>query len=214
MNYGETLAYWYLRLNGFIPMTNFVLHAPDERNKYNSDTDILAVRFRHSFEVVGGQRGDFDIKRFDRWGLKIFDATVCVIAEVKTGTYKKSNINQAFSRGRLLYAIRRIGILSPNASEEAASELEDEVAVRHGDIQFAKVLFHNPKFAPSPTSEGRLALKPYFKLSLDDANQFIMRRMKNYKDHKGVARMLFPGDLIQFLAWSAGLPPVVQGEEE
>jgi hypothetical protein len=26
MNYGETLAYWYLRLNGFFLLQNFVLH--------------------------------------------------------------------------------------------------------------------------------------------------------------------------------------------
>ncbi len=27
MNYAETLAYWYLRLNGFFPLKNFVLHS-------------------------------------------------------------------------------------------------------------------------------------------------------------------------------------------
>lgn len=26
MNYGETLAYWYLRLNGFFLLNNFVVH--------------------------------------------------------------------------------------------------------------------------------------------------------------------------------------------
>jgi hypothetical protein len=26
MNYGETLTYWYLRLNGFFLLRNFVLH--------------------------------------------------------------------------------------------------------------------------------------------------------------------------------------------
>jgi hypothetical protein len=26
MNSSEELAYWYLRLNGFFPLTNFVIH--------------------------------------------------------------------------------------------------------------------------------------------------------------------------------------------
>lgn len=26
MNYGEDAVYWYLRLNGFFSVTNFVLH--------------------------------------------------------------------------------------------------------------------------------------------------------------------------------------------
>ena len=26
MNFAEELVYWYLRLNGFFPITNFVLH--------------------------------------------------------------------------------------------------------------------------------------------------------------------------------------------
>ena len=45
MNFGETLAYWYLRLNGFIPMRNFVLHRAGIQAPQSADTDLLAIRF-------------------------------------------------------------------------------------------------------------------------------------------------------------------------
>ena len=45
MNYGETLAYWYLRLNGFFLLRNFVLHPLHEseaNDRYTADSDLLA----------------------------------------------------------------------------------------------------------------------------------------------------------------------------
>jgi hypothetical protein len=54
MNYGETLTYWYLRLNGFIPMRNFVLHRANIEGQAAADTDLLAVRFPHVYEEIGG----------------------------------------------------------------------------------------------------------------------------------------------------------------
>ena len=85
MNFGESLAYWYFRLNGFLPLTNFVLHRPDSLRRYNADSDLLAVRFPLVFEEIGGQRDDWDNERFAEWGLDHFNRTVCVIAEIKTG---------------------------------------------------------------------------------------------------------------------------------
>ena len=38
-NYGEELAYWYLRLNGFFLIENFVIHNQEHEN--GSDVDML-----------------------------------------------------------------------------------------------------------------------------------------------------------------------------
>jgi hypothetical protein len=45
VNFSEQLAYWYLRLNGFFPLTNFVLHHHGTGERHSSDADIVAVRF-------------------------------------------------------------------------------------------------------------------------------------------------------------------------
>lgn len=44
-NYGEERAYWYLRLNGFFPLSNFVVHK-DEMVQYRADVDLLTASRR------------------------------------------------------------------------------------------------------------------------------------------------------------------------
>jgi hypothetical protein len=83
MNYGEELGYWYLRLNGFFPLSNVVLHG-GETLRYTSDCDLLAVRPPHVYEVVGGQMEDWDPKLYE-----LFEGgwTLGVVCEVKTGAF-------------------------------------------------------------------------------------------------------------------------------
>jgi hypothetical protein len=52
MNYSETLSYWYLRLNGFFLLRNFVLHPPYINGRdYEqvADSDLLAIRFPYVY---------------------------------------------------------------------------------------------------------------------------------------------------------------------
>ncbi len=90
MNYSETLAYWYLRLNGFIPLRNFVLHPlRGAENKQAADSDLLAVRFPHVYEETGGQPNDWD-HRLKDWGFLPEQEVISLIIEVKrVKTYRK-----------------------------------------------------------------------------------------------------------------------------
>ena len=106
-NFGETLAYWYLRLNGFFPISNFVLHR-SKTNKYSADTDLLAVRFPYVYEEIGGQNEDWD-NTFSEWGLNLNKDIIGLIVEVKTGRIVTRRINQAFNCERLKYSLQRLG---------------------------------------------------------------------------------------------------------
>lgn len=55
-NFGEELVYWYLRLNGFFIINNFVLH--HDTASRTSDADLLAVRFPYVYEDIGGREED------------------------------------------------------------------------------------------------------------------------------------------------------------
>ena len=58
-NFAERIAYWYLRLNGFFLIENFVHHArPGERRA--SDLDVLAIRLRHAYEAIEGEAVELD----------------------------------------------------------------------------------------------------------------------------------------------------------
>lgn len=81
MNYGEEHAYWYLRLNGFFPLQNFVVHRHGG-NELRSDVDVLAVRPPLVYEEIGGQQGDWD--QFLAAHVPL-DCVLGVVCEVKTG---------------------------------------------------------------------------------------------------------------------------------
>jgi len=74
----ECLAYWYLRLNGFLTITNFLVHAETKRDR-STEVDILAVRF--PFRAENLTRPMIDDKIFTEHGERI----CLVIAEVKSG---------------------------------------------------------------------------------------------------------------------------------
>jgi hypothetical protein len=47
----EKVAYWYLRLNGFLQIENFVIH-PGRCVGQRTDADLLAVRFPYRAEFL------------------------------------------------------------------------------------------------------------------------------------------------------------------
>jgi hypothetical protein len=204
MNFGESLAYWYFRLNGFLPLTNFVLHRPDAPRRHNADSDLLAVRFPHVFEEIGGRPDDWDNDRFAGWGLDHFHRTVCVIAEIKTGQYGEASINRAFRPQRVLNSLRRLGVVPADQCEGVCHTLGNQSVVHHRDFCFTKVLICSSS-RMTGSSENTT---PHVRLELGDALAFIRARMNRYRGAKESARMFFPGDLIQFFAWEAGLADV------
>ena len=74
----EDLAYWYLRLNGLLTTTNFIVH-PDRGRDQETDVDVLGVRFPHRAENLERPMKD------DDFFVNIRDRTLVAIAEVKSG---------------------------------------------------------------------------------------------------------------------------------
>ena len=83
-NYAEEYASWYFRLNGFFPISNFVVHRIGNATR-SSECDILAIRPPNVFEQIGGTAEDWDpylVQSID------FSCILGVICEVKTGEYR------------------------------------------------------------------------------------------------------------------------------
>lgn len=187
MNFAERLAYWYLRLNGFLPLMNFVLH----RELHNtSDADLIAVRFPHVVEAIGGQPDDWDWQ-FGDWGFRLADDTIGLIVEVKPGNLRPDRELER-RHWRVAGAVKRLGMFPEQEAEAVAAALEEQPMVRRGSFAIAKLLV------------GTVGTRgPWLYLSLEDATRFIEHRMEKYVDPKSRDRMFFGDDLIQFLAWRA-----------
>src|SRR5687768_6292565 len=112
MNYAETLAYWYLRLNGFFRLSRFLLHRDGGRD-YNTDCDLLAVRFPEVFEPVGGNPRDWHTPLFEAFGCKIRDPDkvdeqqpqiIALIVQCKGCASRDiAGVRESFAADRLAY---------------------------------------------------------------------------------------------------------------
>jgi len=190
MNYGETLAYWYLRLNGFIPMRNFVLHRANIEGQAAADTDLLAVRFPNVYEEIGGQPPDWDNHRFEDWGLDLCN-NIALVVEVKTGRINPDR--RWWRRERLQAAVLRLGMIDRGQVPEIVADLEQAPAVQVGSWTIAKLL----------VTDQLLEDDSWFNLTLADADGFIIERIVSYKGDKRADRLRFPDDLMQYLAWKS-----------
>lgn len=193
-NYGEVLTYWYLRLNGFFPITNFVLHDVHQRKnrKYSGDCDLLAVRFPHVSEKIRGQNLGWDPDLFEDLGSS-FDRPVGLIVEVKTGQFTQEDLRKSFSEYTLTYAIRRIGLVEEDQVPNLVAELMNCAKLIKDDFILAKLAV----FGRSPSDDNE---NPFIIKNIHELDKFIRGRIKEYENTKRADRLFFSDPLIQYLA--------------
>jgi len=182
MNYGEEIAYWYLRLNGFFPITNFVIHRSSEI-EHSADCDLLAVRFPSVYEEIGGSSDDWDEGLSKDFG---FDHTIGVICEVKTGKYDLGDI---FRPEYVKYAIGRLGF-TPRENITAISDELNKVALLEIEEgrRIGKLLIANDQKESSN----------FIFRSLNSAEDYIIDRVRKYPKEKYADRMFFGSGLFQY----------------
>jgi hypothetical protein len=193
MNYAEELAYWYFRLNGFFPITNFVLHR-GAGMPHPADVDLLAVRFPYISEDIGGNTHDWD-KRFQQWGADLNADTIGIIAEVKSGSYNRKDIDRILDAERTRRALLRLGIFKP--AEPAVSQNIAAAKIRHSDKMVLRLLI-----APY----NYYGTDAFLFLSLAEIDEFLQSRLGRYADVKNADRLFFQSSLLQYLAARPSLP--------
>jgi hypothetical protein len=181
MNYGEEYAFWYLRLNGFFPISNFVIHKSGKIS-HSSECDLLAIRTPNVFEEIGGQKDDWDIWFRDRFDL---NKTIGLICEVKTSRYNKDEI---FRKSNIQYCIGRLGFVQQQLIKSILNQCyESRVIDINDQYQIGKVLIANDG---SDTNQ-------YWYLNLGSVISFLEGRVEKYPEEKYSDRMFFSSILFQ-----------------
>ena len=186
-NYGERIAYWYLRLNGFFLVENFVHHR--NRHRQPSDSDLLAIRLRHSSSLIDGGPGQFALDHLwhDRFCVNLTTSNVAVIVQVKAG-HGGGDSARAFERSRLTDAVRFIGQWNAQEVPPIVDALRRGPDLEVDDWTVVKLLI------------GMTQLDTAHFLSLaDEATTFVRHRMQYAR--KRSDWVYFPDDLIQYLIW-------------
>ncbi|MBA3015297.1 MAG: hypothetical protein KKD63_15755 [Proteobacteria bacterium] len=182
MNYGEELTYWYLRLNGFFPISNFVVHK-SQSVLYSSDVDLLAVRPPYVFEEIGGRPEDWDEYLTENLD---FGRQVGLICEVKTGRFKEARI---FRAEQLHYTLPRLGLVAQKEVEQILETLKMSPSINIGGATIAKLFI----------SEAEHTNGPYLNRTLQQIEDFLADRVRRYPLEKYADRMFFPSHTFQFI---------------
>lgn len=209
-NYSETLAYWYLRLNGFFPLADFVLHwKPEEgqekkvqeEGEGNADCDLLAIRFPYVYEEIGGQPDDWDPKLLK--GFDIMNHVVGLIVQVKdTTACTKSDVQKAFLPWRLEYGVQRLGMFAREGEENLCDNAVQGLSKE--DAPFYDVPGTDFRIGKLVLSRVKCESNSWVNVTLGDVAEFIKNRLQGDKNsaEKRSAWTYFPDDLIQYLIWS------------
>ncbi len=112
----ENLAYWYLRLNGFLTTVNFVVH-PDVGTNQRTDVDVLGVRFPYRAELLINPMQD------DCVLVGKMKVPLAVITEVKASRCKLNGPWTKQNEQNMQRVLRAIGLVPFNEIDTAADNL-------------------------------------------------------------------------------------------
>lgn len=184
MNSSEEAAYWYLRLNGFFPITNFVIHKSDNI-QFTSDADLIAIRHPYVYEEIGGRPEDWDENLFDNFSE---GTTIGLICQVKGGAISNRKL---FKEPYVTSSINRMGFTSEVghiSKALAQSALTTYMNEQGSKFQIAKLLI--ARDIPQRN-------EPFIALTLKHIHSFIENRIKKYPKHKYRDRNFFCSNAFQ-----------------
>ena len=168
----EALGYWFLRLNGFLTIPNFVVH-PETGSQQGTDVDVLGVRF--PFREENRQRPMIDSERFSRYR----DKAYVVLAEIKTGVCRLNGPWTAPERENMQRVLSALGMLAPHEIDCAAQEI-------YNTGQFENQLYYITMvcFGAESRDEitGRYPRVP--QILWPEVKEFICDRFQQYRKQK------------------------------
>ena len=193
----ERVAYWYLRLNGFLQFENFIIH-PDRSGSQRTDADLIGVRLRFREEFA-----------FTRQETMADDEQLClspdfddvVITEVTTNQACKLNgpwtSPEHQNVHRVLFAI---GCLQHTDINEAAKRIYDDGIAIFGHTRIRLMAIGRDL---NPELEERYG--EVLQLTWDGVLGFIWDRFDRYRREKS--------DVAQWDVCGRGLKALADGSD-
>jgi hypothetical protein len=165
----ERLAYWYLRLNGFLTTENVIVH-PDEGREQRTDADLLAVRLMHRAEnLVSPMQDDPRVADCSSF-LNI------IIAEIKTGRCALNGPWTDRVRMNMERVLRAIGCVDEQGLQQTASCLYENGLWRNGAVSVRLFAVGEEK--------SQLMIPETQQLTWSEIIHFLIERFRAYRRQK------------------------------
>ena len=188
-NFGEELAYWYLRLNGFFLIDDFVLHSADLESSQSADADVIGIRNPFTVEMIGMHEDEDICLNLLRLEPAIKTKTVVVISEIKTSPQRQPILLER--EDRLKYIVKRTGLFESKVIDEVSNHLFENNFYSNEKITILKIIF----------SQFNYENDRFHCLQLSYIDQYIKEKFLKYLNSKDNTKHLFPSTLMQYLIW-------------
>jgi len=171
----EDLVLWYLRLNGFFTIKNFVVH-PEKGPNQKTDIDALAIRLPHRAE---GLTEDCEMVD-DPIVLSISNdiRPLILIAEVKKGPCKLNNTWENREKKNMERILKAIGC-TPKENNQIVADALYDVGIYRGDYTISLICFGNREDIELKSRRPAIT-----QILWDDVLGFIYDRFKKYTIRK------------------------------
>jgi hypothetical protein len=166
----EQLAYWYLRLNGFLTIPNFIVH-PDRGRNQETDVDVLAVRFPYRAELGRMQ----DDEPFTRVRSQSFLA----LAEVKANVCALNGPWTDRDRQNMQKVLRAVGAFRAAENELVAAALYER-GVYQSQLYHVSLICLGRQQNPEVTQKYPKVPQ----ITWEKALSFIFNRFETYRRQK------------------------------
>ncbi len=168
----EQLAYWYLRLNGFLTIQNFIVH-PDSGNEQRTDADVLGVRFPYRAELKPNPMAD------DVPFAKVANKPFIVMAEVKKSVCNLNGPWKDPQKENLQRVLRAVGAFPEHDIETVA-----EAIYTSGTFSNSAYHLSLACFGKSVNAEIGKNYPNVPQVLWDGVLAFIYKRFRAYRDQK------------------------------
>jgi hypothetical protein len=165
----EQLAYWYLRLNGFLTTQNFIVH-PDSGSNAQTEADVLGVRFPYRAELSMTDDAPFTLER---------DRVYIIMAEVKKGACKFNDPWKEPQKENLQRVLRSIGAFRNHEVDSVAKAIYTTGAYSNSEYHVSLACFGKSK---SRSINRKYPKSP--QILWNNVLSFIYKRFRSYHNQK------------------------------
>jgi hypothetical protein len=164
----ESLAYWYLILNGFLTTVNFLVH-PETKKDFSTEVDILGVRFPNRSENFRKPMKD------DTFCSQQPGQIYVVTAEVKMGLCSLNGPWTDPERHNMNKVLSAVGAFPETDLDEVAGRLHSEGVFSDGKCTVSLLCFGEKT---NPEVQSHFPLVP--QIIWSDIRAFLYTRLTSY----------------------------------
>lgn len=168
----EALGYWFLRLNGFLTIPNFVVH-PDTGSQQGTDVDVLGVRF--PFRKENRERPMVDSDRFRHHRGKAYVA----LAEIKKRTCVLNGPWTAPERENMQRVLSALGMLGSHEIDMAAQSIYEQ-GYFENQLYYVSMVCFGEELGDHVTSQYPKVPQ----ILWSEVKQFVWERFRRYRNQK------------------------------